>query len=56
MLKSLDFRQVLKRGFSITIDKSGAVIKSVSKTKKGEKIATMLYNGKIGSIVVDIKK
>lgn len=56
LLKSLDFQQVLKRGFSITIDKSGAVIKSVSKTKKGEKIATMLYNGKIGSIVVDIKK
>lgn len=56
LLKSLDFKQVLKRGFSITIDGGGTVVKSISKTKKGEKITTMLYDGKIGSVVVDIKK
>lgn len=56
LLKSLDFKKVLKRGFSITFDKGGTVIKSTSEVKNGEEIATMLYNGKIGSIVIDIKK
>ena len=56
LLKSLDFRKVLKRGFSITVGKSGVVMRSVSKAKKGEEIATILYDGKIGSIILGIKK
>jgi len=56
LLKSLDFRQVLKRGFGITVDKSGVVMKSISKVKRGQEITTTLYDGKIGSRVLDIKK
>lgn len=56
LFKSLDFRRVLKRGFSITVDKKGIVIKSVSKVKKGQKITTTLYDGKIGSKVLGVDK
>jgi len=56
LFKSLDFRRVLKRGFSITVDKKGIVLKSVSKVKKGQKITTTLYDGKIGSEVLGVNK
>ncbi|MHA2060842.1 MAG: exodeoxyribonuclease VII large subunit, partial [Candidatus Sifarchaeia archaeon] len=56
LLINLDFRQVLRRGFSVTVDKKGVVIKSVSKVSKGEKITTTVYDGKIGSEVLDIDK
>lgn len=56
LLKSLDYQQVLKRGFSITADKKGIIIKSVSKVKKGQKITTSIYDGKIGSQVLGINK
>lgn len=56
LLKSLGFQQVLKRGFSITVDNKGIIIKSVSKAKKGQKITTTLYDGKIGSQVLGVNK
>ncbi|MCH7641173.1 exodeoxyribonuclease VII large subunit [Patescibacteria group bacterium] len=56
LFKSLDFRRVLKRGYSITVDKKGLIIKSVSKVKKGQKITTTVYDGKIGSKVLGVNK
>jgi len=56
LFKSLDFRKVLKRGFSITVDNKGIIIKSVSKVKKGQKITTTVYDGKIGSQVLALNK
>jgi len=56
LFKSLDFRRVLKRGFSITVDDKGMIIKSVSKVKKGQMITTTVYDGKIGSKVLGVNK
>lgn len=51
LLKSLDHRQVLKRGFSITTDSQGNVIKLINQVSKGKKITTRLFSGKIYSKV-----
>ena len=56
LLLSLDFRKVLERGFSITTDKSGKVLKSVKRVRKGESITTSLIDGKIGSQIVTVEK
>ena len=54
LLKSLDFRQVLKRGYSITFDEHGAILKSAKSLKKGSGIKTTLHDGKIRSEVLNI--
>lgn len=56
LLLSLDFRKVLERGFSITTDKSGKVLKSVKGVRKGESITTSVFDGKIGSQIVTVEK
>lgn len=56
LLINLDFRQVLKRGFSVAVNKKGIVIKSVSNVRKGEKITTTLYDGKMDSEVLNVDK
>ena len=56
LLASLDFRKVLERGFSITTNKSGKVLKSAGRARKGESITTTLVDGKIGSQVVTVEK
>ena len=56
LLLSLDFRKVLERGFSITTDKSGKVLKSAKRVRKGESITTSLIDGKIGSQIVTVEK
>lgn len=52
LLKSLDYRQVLERGFSITTDKSGRVLKRVKGVKKSEDIISLLFDGKIFSRIL----
>lgn len=54
LLRSLDFREVLKRGFSITVDGSGAILKSVKGLKRGSVIKTTLPDGKIGSEILNV--
>lgn len=56
LFNSLDYHQVLRRGFSITFDINGAVIKSINQVKKGQDIKTSLFNGKIGSRVLNMEK
>lgn len=55
LLKSLDFRQVLKRGFSITVNQDGTILKSVRQIKKGDQMTTSLYDGRINSQVLEIE-
>jgi len=58
LLKSLDYRRVLKRGFSITMDKKGKILKEIEEIKKNEDITSQLFNGKIYSKVfrTEVKK
>ena len=56
LLKNMDVKQVLKRGFSITVDEKRVLIKSISKVKTGQKITTRLFNGKMDSKVLNIDK
>jgi len=50
LFKNLDYKNVLKKGFSITYHK-GKILKSSSEIKIGDKINTMLFDGEIESII-----
>ncbi|MFZ5932596.1 MAG: exodeoxyribonuclease VII large subunit [Patescibacteria group bacterium] len=56
LLNSFDLKKVLKRGFSITFDKRGKVLKTIKRVSKGSQITTDLFDGKIGSRVLVIAK
>jgi exodeoxyribonuclease VII large subunit len=51
LLKSLDFQETLNRGFSITKDKTGKIVKSASDVKSNDLLITQLATGKITSNV-----
>lgn len=55
-IKLLDPLNVLKRGFSITMDKNGGLIKSVNDLRQGQSIQTMLADGTIITEVKEINK
>lgn len=52
---SFDVKKALARGFSITFDKKGKIISSISQISKGSLVKTSLFDGKITSKVLDIK-
>lgn len=54
-IEHLSPEKVLKRGYSITLLK-GKSLKNSANINKGEKITTILHNGKIDSEVFDIKE
>lgn len=56
LLNSFDTQKVLKRGFSITFDDKGGVLKTVKYLNKGSHITTTLFNGKIGAQVLNVNK
>jgi exodeoxyribonuclease VII large subunit len=47
---------ILKRGFTITLDKNGNVVTQQSQVRPGEKITTMLAEGLVVSEVTSVKK
>ncbi len=49
LLESLDFNKVLARGFSITTDANGKILKSSQTLTQGQPITTTLFHGKIQS-------
>lgn len=51
VLNSLDYQRVLKRGYSITLDSKGRVIRNSCQTKIRESIITKLAEGQITSVV-----
>lgn len=55
LLENLNPYRVLERGFSITMDKHGSVLKSTKNIKNGESIITTLFDGKISSQVLGLK-
>lgn len=54
LMENLNPYRVLERGFSITVDKNGSVLKSTKNVKNGESIITTLFSGKINSQVLGI--
>lgn len=54
LLKSFDPQAVLKRGYSITMDEGGKVIKSVHSVAVGEKVKTSVHEGAFRSRVTEI--
>ena len=56
LLSSFDMQKVMTRGFSITFDDQGKILKSVEGASKGSQITTSLFDGKIGSQILDISK
>ena len=55
-LEILSPRNVMKRGYSITTDTNGKVIKDISSIKNNDKIITNLYNGVVISNVEETKE
>ena len=53
-LETLDPRKVLERGYSITLDAEGAVLRSVERLKTDDTISSMLHRGTIRSMVTDV--
>ena len=50
-LEILNPKNIMNRGYSISMDKNGKVITNINDVKIGEKITTSLSNGKIESVV-----
>ena len=55
-LEALNPKKVLKRGYSISANKDGQVIKSIKDVKKGEKITTTLCDGTITSTIEETEE
>jgi exodeoxyribonuclease VII large subunit len=53
-LKALSPLAVLDRGYALVITESGAVIRSASQVRKGERVRTRLTDGEFGSTVDDV--
>ena len=51
VFKSLDYKKTLRRGFSITTNKQGKVLKVIKDADKNDDIITRLFDGKIYSKV-----
>lgn len=56
LLASLDYKKILARGFSITFDEQGKVLKYAKKVIPDSEIKTQLFEGKIYSVVCRLDK
>lgn len=52
-LRSLNPLAVLERGYSVTRDPNGRVLRSASDVKRGDRLLTLLAEGTVGSEVID---
>lgn len=55
-LEALNPKKILERGYSISLDDKGEVIKDISKVKKGDKVTTVVAKGKIISTVDEVEE
>jgi exodeoxyribonuclease VII large subunit len=51
MIRLLGPQQTLERGYSITLDGTGEVVRSIRSVRSGDKLLTRLLDGEIGSTV-----
>ncbi|MBN1263075.1 MAG: exodeoxyribonuclease VII large subunit [Candidatus Pacebacteria bacterium] len=56
LLKSFNVLKTLRRGFSVTFDHRGKVLKNSLMVRKGGKIKTILFSGRITSEILDVAR
>lgn len=56
LISSFDVGKTMKRGFSITYDSKGKILKTIKSLDKGSHIATDLFDGKICAQVITVSK
>ena len=54
LLAAYDYQRQLERGYSVTRDAEGSVVRSVSSVEPGARIVTQLSDGAVGSEVTEI--
>jgi len=52
-LSNLDYQKVLRRGYSLTLDQEGNLLKNLNKIELGDTIITKFYSGKLTSRVTE---
>lgn len=55
-LEALNPKKILERGYSISLDNKGNVIKDLTNVNKGDKITSVVANGRIISIVDEVEE
>ena len=55
-LQMLNPKQILKRGYSISVDENGKVVQSIKDVKQGMQIKTTVSDGTINSIVNNVEE
>ncbi len=55
-LEALNPKKILDRGYSISLDNEGKIIKDLTKVKKGDKITSVVANGRIISTVDEVEE
>ena len=55
-LEALNPKKILERGYSISLDDKGNVIKDLTNVNKGDKITSVVANGRIISIVDEVEE
>jgi exonuclease VII large subunit len=56
LLAAYDYHRQLERGYSVTRDASGAIVRSVGELAIGEQLETQLADGSVGSSVVRVDR
>ena len=56
LIHHLSPENVLKRGYSITLNKDNSAIKETKTLKKGDKVKTILFNGELTSEIFEISE
>ena len=55
LLAAYDYHRQLERGYSVTRDRDGSVVRSVSSVRPGSRLLTQLTDGAIDSEVTDVR-
>jgi exodeoxyribonuclease VII large subunit len=53
LLAAYDYQRQLERGYSVTRDASGAVVRSVTAVGTGDRLVTRVADGELASVVAD---
>ena len=54
LLAAYDYHRQLERGYSVTRDADGSVVRTASSLQPGQRIVTQLSDGAIGSEVTEV--
>lgn len=55
LLNTLDYQEIMKRGYSITRNGNGQIVTSVHQVSNNQSMTSQLYDGKITAVITDIQ-